>query len=75
MHADRLLSKRLLDGSLHRWRVRANDLADLLAALEDDEGRHRADAELLRDVGNLVDVHLDEVGLGELLGEPVKSLC
>lgn len=59
----------LLDGGSQRGWVGAHDLSDLLAALEDDEGGHSADAELLRDVGDLIDVHLDEVCGGELLGE------
>lgn len=61
----------LLDGSLKRSRVRANDLADLLAVLEQDEGGHGAHGELLGDIGQLVDVDLVEAGVGVGVGEPV----
>lgn len=59
-----------MNSGQQRLRVRANDLLDLLLIFEDQEGRHGADAELLGNIGNLVDVELDEVGAGELLGEP-----
>jgi hypothetical protein len=59
----------LLNGSLQGWWVGANDLGSLLAILEDDEGWHGADAELLGDFWDVVNVDLDEVDVGELLGE------
>jgi hypothetical protein len=62
-----LVPSGLLDRGLQRRRVSANDLADLLAALEDDEGGHGADAELLRDVWDFVNVELDEVYVGVLV--------
>lgn len=54
-----------LDGVL----ISADDLADLLAVLEEDEGRHGTDAELLRHVGHLVDVELVEAHARVLVGE------
>lgn len=54
-----------LDGVL----IGADDLGNLLAVLEDDEGGHGADAELLRHVGHLVDVELVEAHAGVLVGE------
>lgn len=54
-----------LDGVL----ISADDLADLLAVLEEDEGRHGANAELLRHVGDLVDVELVEAHARVLVGE------
>lgn len=59
--------KVLLDGGLNSRGVRSDHLADLLATLEEDESGHGADAELLRDVGGLVDVDLDELGAGVLV--------
>ena len=63
-------SSNLLNSSLKRRWVRTNDLADLLSVLENNEGWHSADADLLGDIWNVVDVHLDEVGGWVLLGEP-----
>jgi len=59
-------SNRLLNCREQRLRVSTNDLLDLLLVLEDQECRHGADAELLRDIRDLVDVQLHEVGAGEL---------
>ena len=59
----------LLDSGLQRPLIRAHDLADLLAVLEEQERRHGADAELLRDVADLVDVDLEELGVRVLLAE------
>ena len=59
----------LLDSSLERDRVGANDLLDLLAVGEDLEGRHGADAQLLGDLGDLVDVDLVEADVGVGVGE------
>lgn len=64
----------LLDAGLDGLGVRAYDLADLLAVLEEDEGGHGADAEFLGNVGNLVNVELVEARLGVLLGEPCGLL-
>lgn len=52
--------------------VGTDDLLDLVAALEDDEGGHGADADLLGDLGLLVDVDLEEVDL--LAGGGVRDL-
>ncbi len=49
-----------LDRRLKRFGVRAHNLGDLRAVLEKQERRHSADAEVLCDVGNLVDVELVE---------------
>ena len=59
----------LLDGRLEGLGVCADDLGDLLAVLEQQEGGHGADAEFLRDVVRLVDVDLVELGLRVLFGE------
>ena len=40
-----------LDGSKQRHRIRAGGLADPLAVLEDEEGRHSVDTKLLGYVG------------------------
>jgi len=57
----------LLDGCVQgRW-VGSDDLGDLLAVLEELEGGHGADRELLGNVGKLIDVDLVEVGVGELV--------
>jgi hypothetical protein len=61
----------LLDAGLNGLRVCAHDLTDLLAVLEEDKGGHGADTELLRNVGDLVDVELVEACVGVLLREPV----
>jgi hypothetical protein len=61
----------LLDSGLKSNRVGANDLADLLAVLEQQESGHGADGLLLRDLGDLVDVDLVEAGVGVVVGEPV----
>lgn len=67
-----LNAETLLDGGLESLGVRANDFLDLLPVLEQQEGGHGADAEVLGDVGDLVDVELVEacvgVGGGKSLG-------
>jgi hypothetical protein len=60
----------LLDARLNSLWVCADNLADLLAVLEEDERGHSADAKLLRNIGDLVDVELVEARLGVLLREP-----
>jgi hypothetical protein len=65
----------LHDAGLDGLGVRADNLADLLAVLEEDEGGHGADAELLCNVGDLVDVELVEAGFGVLLREPLRELA
>jgi hypothetical protein len=62
-----------LDSSLEGLGVRADDLADLLLVLEEQEGGHGADAELLGDVGDLVDVDLVEARIGVGVGEPSRT--
>jgi hypothetical protein len=47
-----------LDGSLEGLGVGADNLSNLVAALEKQEGGHSADAEFLRNVGDFVDVEL-----------------
>lgn len=62
--------------------VGTDELGGLLAVLEDDEGGHGADAELLGEVGKGVDVELGEVHLGLLtvalelllLGPPLEAV-
>lgn len=65
----------LLDGGLESDRVGTNDLADLLAVLEEQEGGHGAHALLLGDLGDLVDVDLVEAGVGVVVGKPVGGRC
>jgi len=59
-----------LDGSLEGLWVRADDLGKLLAVLEEEEGRHGADAKLLGDVGDHVNIELVEARGGVFGGEP-----
>lgn len=59
----------LLDCGFEGPFIGTDDLADLLAVLEEQEGRHGADAELLGDVADLVNVDLEELGVGVLVGE------
>ena len=47
----------------------ADNLADLLAVLEQDERRHGADAELLRYVRHIVHVEFVETHVGVLVGQ------
>jgi hypothetical protein len=54
--------------------VCAHNLTDLLAVLEEDKCGHGADAELLCNVGDLVNVELVEAGFGVLLREPIGVL-
>lgn len=51
-----------------RWGS-ANKLVNLLAVLEHDESRHRADSDFLCDLWLLVDVDFEEGDIGVLLGE------
>ena len=63
-----------LDGSLEGLGVGADDLSDLVTALEQQEGGHGADAELLCDLGDLVDVELEEASVGVCAGHPVAGV-
>jgi hypothetical protein len=60
----------LLDGSLEGRGVGTNNGSDLLAVLEEHESGHGADAELLGNLGQLVDVNLVETGAGVCGGHP-----
>jgi hypothetical protein len=62
---------RTLNSRQERLGVRTHDLLDLVLVLEDQECGHGADAELLRNVRDLIDIELDEMGAGEFLREPV----
>jgi len=61
----------LLDGGLEGRGVGTDNGGDLLAVLEEHEGRHGTDAQLLGDLGKLVDVNLVETGAGVCGGHPV----
>ena len=61
-----------LDSGFESDGVGADDLADLLAVLEEEESGHGAHAVLLGDLGDLVDVDLVEAGVGVGVGEPGK---
>jgi len=63
----------VLDRRLQRSRVRAHDLTDLVAVLEQQESGHGADGELLRHFGDLVDVELVEAGVGVVVGHPTET--
>lgn len=59
----------LLNGSLEsRW-VGTDNLTDLVAVLEEQESRHGANGQLLRDLWELIDVDFVEFGGGEFVGE------
>ena len=70
----RTLLKPRLNRGLERLRVRADDLPNLLLVLEQQEGGHGADAEVLGDVGDFVDVELVEAGGGVGVGHPGGEL-
>ena len=61
----------LLDGGLEGSGVGTDNGSDLLAVLEEHEGGHGTDAQLLGDLGKLVDVDLVEAGAGVCGGHPV----
>jgi hypothetical protein len=63
----------LLDAGLDGLGVCADNLTNLLAVLEEDEGGHGANTELLCNVGDLIDVELVEAGFGVLLGESAHA--
>lgn len=64
-----------LDGGLESLGVGTDDLADFVTALEQKEGGHSADAELLGDIGDLVDIELEEACVGVLLRKPGAVLA
>lgn len=64
----------ILDSGQKRLWVRTDNLTSFLAILEDQESGHSADTEFLGDVGDFVDVELDEVCAGEFLREPESRL-
>jgi hypothetical protein len=59
----------LLNSSLQRPLIRTHDLPDLLAVLEEQEGRHSPDAQLHCYIIHFVDVDLEELGLWVLFAE------
>ena len=63
----------VLDSRLQRRGVRTNHLADLIAVLEEEEGRHGAHGQLLRNFRDLVDVELVKAGVGVRVGVPAKN--
>lgn len=63
------LSNQRLDTSLEGGRVGTDDVLDLFAALEQNESGHGTDAQLGRDVAQLVDVDLIELGLAVGIAE------
>lgn len=65
----------LLDGSLDGRRVGTNDLGDLLAVLEEEESWHGADTQLLRDIGELVNVDLVELDTRVFLCKSAQALA
>lgn len=63
----------LLNRLLQRLGVRTHNLSNLLAVLEQHESRHGADRQVLRHLGQLVDVNFVEARVGVLAGESVMS--
>jgi hypothetical protein len=63
----------VLDRGLEGDRVGTDDLTHFLAVLEEHEGRHGAHGEFLGDVGDGIDVELEEAGIGVLAGESTKQ--
>lgn len=65
----------LLDQSLDLGGRSADELVGSLgvAVLEDVEGGHSLDAVLGSQLGVVVDVNLDEVDVGELVGPPARK--
>lgn len=63
------------DSCLDGRRVCANNLLDALAVFEQNERRHSANAQLLCNVRNLVNVNLVEADLVVLLGVPKTKNC
>lgn len=63
-----------LDSGLESLRVGTDDLGDLVTVLEEKEGRHGADAEFLCNIGDLVDVELEEARVGVCAGEPGRLI-
>lgn len=61
-----LCGKQLLQTSLDSRRVSAANSLNLLATLEEEEGRHSRDAVLGRDFADLVNVDLKELDVGVL---------
>jgi hypothetical protein len=59
-----------LDGGLESLGVGTDDLGNLVAVLEEEEGGHGANAEFLSNIGDLIDVELVEAGVGVCAGEP-----
>jgi hypothetical protein len=64
----------VLNSSLEGLGVGTNDLGNLVAVLEKEEGGHSADTEVCCDIGKFVDVELVEARVGVLLGEPGEGL-
>jgi len=63
----------LLDRGLEGGGVGTDDGGDLLAVLEEHEGGHGTDAQLLGDLGELVNVNLVETGAGVCGRHPVDD--
>lgn len=63
----------LLNGSLESRGVGTDNLTDLVAVLEEQESRHGANGQLLRDLWELIDVDFVEFGGGEFVCESVDE--
>ena len=64
-----------LDSGLKSLGVSADHLSNLVAALEEQESGHGADAEFLCDIRDLVDVELVEACVGVLVGHSERETC
>jgi hypothetical protein len=65
----------LLNGSLKRLWVCADNLSNFLSVPEQQKCRHGANAELLSYVWHIIDIELVESGLIEFIGEPPGLLA
>lgn len=63
-----------LDSGLESLGIGAYNLGDLVTALEKQEGGHGADAKFLCDIGDFVNVELEEACIRVLVREPVCML-
>lgn len=62
----------LLEESLELVDISANELVNLLAILEKVEGGHGGNAKLGGHVAGLIDINLEALDVGELLGKGLK---
>lgn len=59
----------LLNSSQNRRRVGTHNFLNLLSVLEQQKGRHGADAQLLGYIGAVIDIELDKADVAKLVAE------